>query len=88
MIIEQKMHKVKERARPYLQQGLVKVTWRDKWAHDNTIVSSKIKKNFTRKRSKSQPRLIRSFVKCLPKNFKWENDSDAIKYTVTIWIPD
>ena len=34
MIMVQKTHKVKERARPYLQQCLVKVTIQDKWSHN------------------------------------------------------
>ena len=33
MIMVQKMHKVKERACPYLQRRLVNVTRPDKWSH-------------------------------------------------------
>ena len=37
MIIVQKTHKVKERARPYLQRRLVNVTRLYKWSHNPNI---------------------------------------------------
>ena len=39
MIMVQKMHKVKERARPHLQRHLLNVTWPDKWYHNNYIMT-------------------------------------------------
>ena len=37
MIMVQTTNKVKERARPYLQQRLVNVTRPDKWSHNNLL---------------------------------------------------
>ena len=38
LILEQKAHKVKERARPYLQRCLVNVTRPDKWSHNSQLM--------------------------------------------------
>ena len=42
MIMAQKMHKIKERARPYLQWLLVNVTRPDKWSHNIQVTMAEL----------------------------------------------